>query len=150
MATKTWRKAVILSVFPELVLFAAASSLGSMTRRLRFLDFIFFVVVAPIVLVAASGRLLRLIHDYYLIHDTMSAQEKPLPHLPPSTDARARKVSTNLTLTIHARAHLHRFIARALDEDLLRLRPRQRHRGPSPLLSLPLPLSVPSNPSHPH
>ncbi|KAI0710732.1 hypothetical protein C8Q76DRAFT_678336 [Earliella scabrosa] len=47
----------------------------------------------------------------------MSAQEKPLPNLPPSTDARARKVSTNLTLTIHARAHLHRFITRALDEE---------------------------------
>ncbi|KAI0738229.1 hypothetical protein C8Q80DRAFT_1292532 [Daedaleopsis nitida] len=47
----------------------------------------------------------------------MSGHEKPLPNLPSNSDTRARKVSWNLTLTVNARAHLQRFIARALDEE---------------------------------
>ncbi|CDO76841.1 hypothetical protein BN946_scf185033.g38 [Trametes cinnabarina] len=43
----------------------------------------------------------------------MSSMEKPLPEIP--SGSRANRV--NLTLTIEARAHLRRFIARALDEE---------------------------------
>ncbi|TFK90728.1 hypothetical protein K466DRAFT_516707 [Polyporus arcularius HHB13444] len=40
--------------------------------------------------------------------------EKPLPELP---SARGRKLSSNLALTTEARAHLHRFVSRALEEE---------------------------------
>lgn len=42
--------------------------------------------------------------------------EKPLPEIP-SGSRGANRTAPNLTLTIEARAHLHRFIARALDEE---------------------------------
>ncbi|KAI0631410.1 hypothetical protein C8Q77DRAFT_1218908 [Trametes polyzona] len=41
--------------------------------------------------------------------------EKPLPDLPSSS--RTSRHTPNLTFTIEARAHLHRFVARALDEE---------------------------------
>ncbi|RPD53925.1 hypothetical protein L226DRAFT_538834 [Lentinus tigrinus ALCF2SS1-7] len=82
-----------------------------MTRRL--LDYIVLVVVAPLIIAAASRHILSLLHDYYLTDDKM---EKPLPSLP-NSDGRSRKVAANLALTIEARAHLHRFISRALDEE---------------------------------
>ncbi|KAI9060832.1 hypothetical protein FKP32DRAFT_1632308 [Trametes sanguinea] len=43
----------------------------------------------------------------------MSSMEKPLPEIPSGS----RTSRFNLTLTIEARAHLHRFIVRALDEE---------------------------------
>lgn len=47
----------------------------------------------------------------------MSSTEKPLPNIP-SGSRGASRITPNLTLTIDARAHLHRFVARALDEEL--------------------------------
>ncbi|KAI8977767.1 hypothetical protein BD414DRAFT_517021 [Trametes punicea] len=41
--------------------------------------------------------------------------EKPLPEIP--SGSRPSRHSSNLTLTVEARAHLHRFISRALDEE---------------------------------
>ncbi len=83
-----------------------------MTRRL--FDYIVLLVVAPLVLAAASGRILILLHDYYLTTSEDTEMEKPLPELP---SARGRKLSSNLALTTEARAHLHRFVSRALEEE---------------------------------
>ncbi|KAH9847776.1 hypothetical protein C2E23DRAFT_847419 [Lenzites betulinus] len=46
----------------------------------------------------------------------MSTTEKPLPDIPPGSHITTRN-APNLTLTIEARAHLHRFITRALEEE---------------------------------
>ncbi|TBU43722.1 hypothetical protein BD309DRAFT_959936 [Dichomitus squalens] len=43
--------------------------------------------------------------------------EKPLPDLPAGTASRARRTSSNLALTVEARAHLHHFISRLLEEE---------------------------------
>ncbi|KAI0656007.1 hypothetical protein C8Q70DRAFT_1013970, partial [Cubamyces menziesii] len=43
----------------------------------------------------------------------MSSMEKPLPEIPSSS----RRIQSNLTFTVEARAHLRRFIVRALDEE---------------------------------
>ncbi|KAH9915577.1 uncharacterized protein BXZ73DRAFT_92596 [Epithele typhae] len=50
--------------------------------------------------------------------------EKPLPNLPPpppasasTTPARARRPSQDLTLTIEARAHIHRFVTRVVEDE---------------------------------
>ncbi|KAI0643396.1 hypothetical protein C8Q79DRAFT_1074629 [Trametes meyenii] len=42
--------------------------------------------------------------------------EKPLPDIP-SSSFRLSRFSSNITLAIEARAHLHRFVSRALDEE---------------------------------
>ena len=89
-------------------------TLARMTRRL--FDYIFLVVVAPFILAAASGRILGLLHDYYLTAIPDDDMEKPLPNLP-NPGGRSRKPTSNLALTIEARAHLHRLVSRALDEE---------------------------------
>ncbi|KAI0354500.1 hypothetical protein OH77DRAFT_1426094 [Trametes cingulata] len=43
------------------------------------------------------------------------SQEKPLPDIPSAS--RGPRIASNLTLTVEARAHLRRFVARALDEE---------------------------------
>ena len=91
---------------------------GRMTLRLFRKYFIVALVLpalfVPAIIVAAS----RLVLD--ALHDTLNGDgmEKPLPDLPSRTDpGRVRRLPSNLTLTVEARAHLHRFLSRALDED---------------------------------
>ena len=83
-------------------------------RNFLLVAFVVPALFVPAIIVTAS----RLVLD--TLHDTLNGDrmEKPLPDLPPSTDSgRARRLHLNLTLTIEARAHLHRFIARTLEEE---------------------------------
>ena len=72
-------------------------------------------LLAPAVLVAAARYALDTLHDRLRLD--AEEMEKPLPDLPAGTASRARRTSSNLALTVEARAHLHHLISRLLEEE---------------------------------
>ncbi|KAI1793643.1 hypothetical protein LXA43DRAFT_198769 [Ganoderma leucocontextum] len=77
--------------------------------------FVPFLLVPAAVLVAARYAL-DILNDQLNLKLGADEMEKPLPDLPAGNVAASRRRS-NLALTVEARAHLHRFVLRALEEE---------------------------------
>ncbi|PIL34683.1 hypothetical protein GSI_03463 [Ganoderma sinense ZZ0214-1] len=72
-------------------------------------------LLAPAAVFVAARYALDILHDQLNSTTGDDEMEKPLPDLP--TAASRRRTPSNLTLTVDARAHLHRFLLHTLGEE---------------------------------
>ena len=76
--------------------------------------------LAPAAVFVAARYAFDTLHDHLNLKPAVDEMEKPLPDLPAgnvTVAASRRRTSSNLALTVEARAHLHRFISHAVEEE---------------------------------